>query len=219
MLEGAGAGHQPFFSGALKRMLQSMSVELDDRALMLRYQDGDVTAFELLYQRHRGPLYRFLLRQAQHSESAEDIFQEVWSRIIRHRTNYRPAAKFTTYMYQIARNCFIDHYRRTGRQPPLVSIDDDSPLELVASTDDPVAAAESGDAADWLDTALAQLPPEQREVFLLREESGLSLDEIGQLTGAGRETVKSRLRYALSKLRASIGDSGPDHMTGTHDER
>ena len=146
-------------------MLSSMVVELDDRALMLRYRESDVTAFETLYQRHRVPLYRFLLNQSRDIQAAEDIFQEVWSRIIRSRDRYRPAAKFATYMYHIARNCFLDHVRRSGRQPVLVSIDDDPPEELLASSDNPEAAAETSNARTYLQAALDRLPPEQREAF------------------------------------------------------
>ncbi|MEE9135625.1 MAG: RNA polymerase sigma factor [Gammaproteobacteria bacterium] len=200
-------------------MLIRMAVELDDRALMLRYKDGDVAAFETLYQRHRGPLYRFLLNQSQDTQAAEDIFQEVWSRIIRSRDRYRPAAKFATYMYHIARNCFLDHVRHSGRQPVLVSIDDDPPVELVAVTNNPEAAAENSNASAYIQAALDGLPPEQREAFLLREEAGLTLEEIGQVTGVGRETVKSRLRYAVAKLRKSLPVEVANPLTGTDDDR
>lgn len=200
-------------------MLVGMAVELDDRALMLRYKDGDVAAFETLYQRHRGPLYRFLLNQSQDTQAAEDIFQEVWSRIIRSRDRYRPAAKFATYMYHIARNCFLDHVRHSGRQPVLVSIDDDPPVELVAVTNNPEAAAENSNASAYIQAALDGLPPEQREAFLLREEAGLTLEEIGQVTGVGRETVKSRLRYAVAKLRKSLPVEVANPLTGTDDDR
>lgn len=200
-------------------MLVGMAVELDDRALMLRYKDGDVAAFETLYQRHRGPLYRFLLNQSQDTQAAEDIFQEVWSRIIRSRERYRPAAKFATYMYHIARNCFLDHVRHSGRQPVLVSIDDDPPVELVAVTNNPEAAAENSNASAYIRATLDGLPPEQREAFLLREEAGLTLEEIGQVTGVGRETVKSRLRYAVAKLRKSLPVEVANPLTGTDDDR
>lgn len=195
-----------------------MAVELDDRALMLRYRDGDVTAFETLYQRHRVPLYRFLLNQSRDIQAAEDIFQEVWSRIIRSRDRYRPAAKFATYMYHIARNCFLDHVRRSGRQPVLVSIDDDPPEELLAGSDNPEVAAEMSNARTYLRAALDSLPPEQREAFLLREEAGLTLEEIGQVTGVGQETAKSRLRYAIVKLRNSLPAEVADPLTGTDND-
>ena len=88
----------------------------DDSALMLRYCDGDVDAFETLYRRHNDAVYRYLLRLCQHRASAEDVFQEVWSKIVRARDSYRPTAKFTTFLYRVAHNCFIDHVRRNKRR-------------------------------------------------------------------------------------------------------
>lgn len=214
----AGTAAPGFFPGIAKRMLRRMSIELDDRALMLRYQDGDVTAFEILYERHRGPLYRYLLRQVRHGPSAEDIFQEVWGRIVRSREGYRPTAKFTTYMYHIAHNCFIDHCRRSSRQPAGVSIDDDMSVEPVARGNDPATQAEVDDMTKRFKASLEDLPAEQREAFLLHEETGLSLDAIGQVMGVGRETVKSRLRYAVAKLRKSLPADETEILTGTHDE-
>jgi RNA polymerase sigma-70 factor (ECF subfamily) len=182
-------------------MLLGMAAELNDTALMLRYQDGDMAAFETLYKRHRGPLFRFLLRQIGNQQFAEDVFQEVWSRIIRSSKSYRPTARFTTYIYHIARNCSVDHYRRMGKQQNVVSENEAGVAKPFAETGNPVAEASITDTREALSTALRKLPVEQREVFLLREESGMSLDEIATVTGVGRETVKSRLRYALGKLR------------------
>lgn len=185
-------------------MLLRMAAELNDTALMMRYQGGDMAAFETLYKRHRGPLFRFLLHRIGNQQFAEDIFQEVWSRIIRNRDNYRPNAKFTTYIYHIARNCTVDHYRRVSTQENVISDGDDRVAEPVATTGNPVAETANRDIRHALSAALSELPSEQREVFLLREESGLSLDEIATVTEVGRETVKSRLRYALGKLRQCL---------------
>ncbi|MDP6616808.1 MAG: RNA polymerase sigma factor [Gammaproteobacteria bacterium] len=185
-------------------MLETMAAELNDTALMLRYRDGDVDAFEALYNRHRGALFRYLVRRIGNQAFAEDIFQEVWSRIIRNRKSYRPSAKFTTYMFHIAHNCSVDHYRRSGKHDVVVSDQDDSVPEPAASTGNPVAAAEASEMCKTLTDALNTLPVEQREAFLLHEESGLTLEEIGNITGVGRETVKSRLRYALGKLRQCV---------------
>ena len=188
----------------LRRILSCMGVELSDSALMLRYQDGDVAAFEELYSRHRGPLFRFLLRQIGEQSLAEDVFQEVWSRIIRNHKRYRPTAKFTTYMYHIARNCSVDHFRRSTSQQAVTTGQDEAIDAAVADTGDPVAAAEAGDTRLALSQALTELPAEQREAFLLHEEGGLTLNEIAEVTDVGRETVKSRLRYAVKKLRSII---------------
>ena len=180
--------------------------EEDDAALMLRYRDGDVRAFELLYQRHKGPLYRYLSRLCRNSELANDIYQEVWSKVIASRDRYEVRAQFNTFLYRIAHNAAIDHFRRSGRQPQH-RLDDAAELEdqLPASPEvQPEAQAAHMEVRVSLRRALAQLPAEQRDVFLLYEESGLSLEQIGQVTGVTMETAKSRLRYAIAKLRAAL---------------
>jgi RNA polymerase sigma-70 factor (ECF subfamily) len=102
----------------------------------------------------------------------------------------------------------IDHYRASGHLT-LVSADDDAHEELVAAIpaargDEPQARAENRELGERLRAAVAALPPAQREAFLLQQEGGLSLTEIAELTGVGAETVKSRLRYALAKLRNEL---------------
>jgi RNA polymerase sigma-70 factor (ECF subfamily) len=175
----------------------------EDSALMLRYRDGDVAAFEVLYQRHNDALYRYLLRLCHHRDTAEDIFQDVWGKIIKSRQNYRPTAKFSTFLYRVARNCFIDHIRRNKRHSHTVDIEPDNQPD---PGDQPEALAERSMARRRLDAALRELPEEQRDVFLLHEEAGLNLDQIASVTGANRETAKSRLRYAVKKLRVAINE-------------
>jgi len=173
----------------------------EDSALMLRYKDGDTTAFETLYRRHNDALYRYLLRRCQHRDTAEDIFQDVWSKIIKARAAYRPTAKFTTFMYRVAHNCFIDHVRRNKRHAHNIQLEPD----LHSDTSElPDAIAERSLARERLLLALRDLPDEQRDAFLLHEEAGLSIDQIASVTGSNRETTKSRLRYAVNKLRNAI---------------
>jgi RNA polymerase sigma factor (sigma-70 family) len=181
-------------------MLLPAMTDLDDTALMLRYADGDTGAFETLYGLHRAPLFRFLLRQAGDRQMAEDIFQEVWSRIISNSSNYRPTARFTTYLYHIARNCMIDQYRRAATRPGIRNAEG-SQIDQLVSADNPVANAARTEMLSSIEGALLNLTHEQREAFLLREEGGFTLQEISEITGVGRETVKSRLRYALGNLR------------------
>ena len=175
-----------------------------DSALMLRYRDGDVSAFETLYRRHNDALYRYLLRLSRNPAAAEDVFQEVWSKIIRARHNYRPAAKFTTFLYHVAHNCFVDYVRRNKRHANTVDVEPDT---QAGANDPPEDLAEKAIAKRRLATALRDLPDEQRDVFLLHEEAGLSLDQIAAITDCKRETAKSRLRYAIRKLRAAIDES------------
>ena len=176
----------------------------DDSALMLRYRDGDVAAFETLYRRHKDPLFRYLLRHCRHRASAEDVFQEVWGKIIKARDTYRPTAKFTTFLYHVAHNCFIDHVRRNKKHGDTADIEPDSQPDR---GDCPEMLVEKSLARRRLDKALLSLPDEQRDVFLLYEEAGLGLDEIAAVTDCKRETAKSRLRYAVGKLRAALDES------------
>ena len=175
----------------------------DDSALMLRYRDGDVAAFETLYRRHTDSLYRYLLRLCRHQATAEDLFQEVWSKIIKSRASYRPTAKFTTFLYRVAHNCFIDYLRRNKRHAGATEFSEDrmrDPGEL------PETITERSLARERLHEALGALPDEQRDAFLLHEEAGLTVDQIATVTGCNRETAKSRLRYAVNKLRAAIDE-------------
>jgi len=179
-----------------------------DEKLMLRYRDGDAQAFEELYGRHRGGVFRYVLRQVGLRTAAEEVFQEVWIKVISARARYRVEARFATFLYHIARNCVIDHFRRKAPLQ-LISLDDDAQAELQLAGPErqqPERAAALRQQTTRLLNALALLPPEQREAFLLHEEGGLTLDEIAAVTGTGRETAKSRLRYALQKLREGIQD-------------
>jgi RNA polymerase sigma-70 factor (ECF subfamily) len=179
-----------------------MGSDKTDEELMLAYAGGDLLAFEMLYRRHRGTLYRFLLRTLRHRADADELFQDTWSRLIAARERYRPEAKFTTFLLQIAHNLVVDRFRRLKPQ----ASDEETEAVLrsldAPESDQPERALTEFEQRRRLQIALEELPEEQRVAFLLRIESDLSLDEIGEITGAGRETVKSRLRYALARIRA-----------------
>jgi RNA polymerase sigma-70 factor (ECF subfamily) len=183
-----------------------------DEELMLRYRDGDAAAFDRLYERHRAGLYRFILRQCRHRAEADEVFQDVWMNLIGARGRYQPSAKFRTFLFQIARNRVIDLMRRS-HEGGVLSIDEAHGASGVTLAEwlpaeaalEPQAIAERHAVSRELKAAIAALPFVQREALLLHEDGGLSLDEIAALTGAGRETVKSRLRYALGRLRAHFG--------------
>ena len=179
-------------------------MKLDDSALMLRFKDGDASAFEKLYRRHNDALYRYFLRLGGDTAAAEDLYQEAWSKIIRARSRYRPSAKFTTYLYRVAHNCFIDYVRRNRRYRSGIDVDPDSQAGNVES---PEAQTETSLARRRLEAALDTLPDEQRDAFLLHEEAGLGIDEIAFVTDSNREATKSRLRYAVRKLRSALDDS------------
>lgn len=204
MTEGASAMDEPaaaLFAAQAVTYAVPMSESLDDSALMLRYKDGDVAAFETLYRRHKDAVFRYLLRRCGRRDAAEDVFQDMWGKLINARTTYRPTAKFTTFLYHIAHNCFIDYLRRNNRHAKAVDVATD----LIAHPGEHLeAVTEKSLARRRLQVALLTLPDEQRDVFLLHQESGLSLDQIATVTNCNRETVKSRLRYATNKLRSAL---------------
>ena len=184
-----------------------------DEAQMLAYAAGDAAAFDALYARHRGGVYRYLLRHCGNAATADELFQDVWMNVIRVRASYEPTARFTTWLYRIAHNRVVDHWRERGRAD-LVAIDndddDDAPGLLDAlpasRVDEPEVRADSNERSARILAAVERLPAAQREAFLLHQEGELQLAEIAEITGAGIETVKSRLRYAMGKLRSELED-------------
>lgn len=187
-----------------------------DEALMLAYQAGDAMAFEELYGRWRGRLFRYLVHQCRSDALAEELYQDVWLKVVGARRHYQVAAKFSTWLYRIAHNRLIDHWRACGtRAFEMLSSydddDDDPPADRQSEAaapahETPDRLLERRDLAERLAAAIAGLPAAQREAFLLAEEGEMTLEEIAAATGTGRETAKSRLRYALAKLRQELGE-------------
>ena len=178
-----------------------------DEQLMLAYREGDAGAFDELYRRHKSGLFRFVLRSVRDRAVAEELYQEVWMRAIEARGRYQVQAKFTTWLYTIAHNRLVDHWRKRGLQ--LVSLDQEGGERLdppAGAGYEPQRILEAKQGLAHFAQALAALPPAQREAFLLHEEGGMSVAEIAQATGANEEAAKSRLRYALAKLKEAIGD-------------
>jgi RNA polymerase sigma-70 factor (ECF subfamily) len=174
--------------------------EAPDEELMLAYRGGDAGGFETLYRRHRTRLFRFVLRSIPSRAVAEELYQEIWMRVIEARGSYAPKARFTTWLFTIAHNRMVDHWRRAGLS--LVALDGEEPAAASASAD-PARQAEGRQALARFAAAHERLPPAQREAFLLHEEAGLSVPEIAAATGSNEEAAKSRLRYALAKLKAA----------------
>lgn len=183
-------------------------MEATDEQLMLAYAAGDATAFETLYARHRGGLYRFVLRGIKERGIAEELFQEIWVRVIEARQRYSPQARFSTWLYTIAHHRMVDHWRKRGLNVvPLEREAGDGPAPPEPAAEaarEPQRQAETHEQLERLGRALEALPQAQREVFLMREEGGLTLAEIATATGSNEEAVKSRLRYAVAKLREAL---------------
>jgi RNA polymerase sigma-70 factor (ECF subfamily) len=184
-----------------------------NEALMLRFRDGDVRAFEILLQRHRHSIFEFILRSVGpwNTTQAEDLTQETFLRVVKQASAYEQRAKFTTWLFTLARNLCIDaSRRRKHRKAQSLDSTDEEGTSLLDRT------ASAGPAVDRqvighqlqarLEEAIAALPEDQREVFLMRESADLSFKEIADVIGVSENTVKSRMRYALEKLRASLGE-------------
>lgn len=188
-----------------------------DEALMEAYQRGDTRAFEELLHRHRRPVFNFLYRQVGHPATAEDLLQEVFLRVIKSAPTYKRQAKFTTWVYTIARNLCVDHGRRAKHRKARSL---DQPVrgkdnEPGGTTMGDMTADKSPDVERQviskrlqgkLERAIATLSEEQREVFLMREYLNLPFKEIGEIVGCPENTVKSRMRYALDRLRQELDE-------------
>ncbi len=184
--------------------LPGMEQDSSDEDLMMRYRDGDAAAFELLYKRHKGPLYRYILRQCG-QQAVDELFQDVWTRVIQARERYQASASFKTFLFHIARNRLVDHYRRQNTGHNLNAPEVDCEVGLPARTSDqPERQVHAGQQIEQLLLLVRGLPAEQREAFLLHEEAGLAVASIAEVTGVGHETAKSRLRYALQRLREGL---------------
>jgi len=189
-----------------------------DEQLMQAYREGNPRAFELLLARHERKVWNFLRRSVGDATLAEDLLQEVFLRVIRAQAEWKGEAKFTTWVYAIARNLCIDHARRMVHRDAR-SLDAPTRADDEASETLHDRIADAGRDAEGLSSdaqvrsrveeAVASLPPDQREVFLLRETMDMPFAEIAAVVGAPEPTVKSRMRYALERLREALDDLQP----------
>ena len=197
-----------------------MRPERSDEQLMLSFKHGDARAFEALVRRHRGPVFNFILRYTGQRARAEDVLQETWLKVVRSAEGYEPKARFTTWVYTIARNLCVDSARKESyRQaesldaPAYVGKDGDGPVRGEVVPDggvSPERGAYNARVRPLIEKALSALPDEQREVFLLREYSGIAFKDIAEVTSTSENTVKSRMRYALEALRRRLTELGVD---------
>ncbi|MEZ4437832.1 MAG: RNA polymerase sigma factor [Polyangiaceae bacterium] len=188
--------------------------EVSDEVLMMQFQGGDRDAFGSLVRRHKTPIFNFILRQVRAKTTAEDLTQDVFVRVVQNAASFKHEARFTTWVYSIARNLCIDHLRKMSlrRHPSLDQAsgkDQEGPTlgERIADRHPSAAAdrtAMNADIAERIVRAVEALPPEQREVFLLRQTAKVPFKEIAKMTGVPENTVKSRMRYALERLQDAL---------------
>ena len=211
--DGGGDGRTAF-------LLQRHSVAKDDRTdedLMAAYKGGEVGAYRVLVERHHAPVYRFCLRSMRSPEAAADGAQEIFLRVVKNAPSWERKAKFTTWLYTMARNWCIDEarkarFRKTESLNESLSRDGDAGEErldrVVSEVPQQDRLVDNSRLRKVLDGAIAELPEEQRQVFLLREMSGLQFKDIADLTGVGENTVKSRMRYAMQALQKQLQAAG-----------
>jgi len=181
-----------------------MIKNLSDEQLVLKYSKGHVASFEEIYQRHKGPLFRYCLRNFKQRAVAEECFQEIWMKIIKNKERYQPTALFSTYLYRIAQNTIIDCYRKDKKRSQDCEFDEQSLGRQSTNIDETTIQQQTKLQVLELRTQIANLPFEQRNTLLLKLNSELSLEEIASILNCGKETVKSRLRYATNKLKTLI---------------
>ena len=180
-----------------------------DEALMLAYARGHAAAFEPLYARHSQRLWRYFFRNTGNAALADDLAQDTWFAVVDAAPGYQPSAKFSTWAFTLAHHKLVDHWRR---HKPHASLDEETGEGMVLAETlfansgfDPERLQGRKDIARALLNALAQLPPEQREAFLLQAEADMTVADIAAATHVTQETAKSRLSYARAKLRQALG--------------
>jgi RNA polymerase sigma-70 factor (ECF subfamily) len=192
--------------------------EVTDEVLMMRFQGGDQSAFARLVRRHKTPVYNFILRSVRTREVAEDLVQDVFVKVVQNAAEFKHEARFSTWAYTIARNVCIDHLRKAAlrRHPSLDQAannnsGEDGPTlgERIADSHFTAAAdrvAIGSELGQRITRAVEELPPEQREVFLLREIANVPFKEIAEIVGVPENTTKSRMRYALERLQQALAE-------------
>jgi RNA polymerase sigma-70 factor (ECF subfamily) len=195
--------------------MSSPRTDPTDESLMIRFQSGERAAFTVLVRRHQGPLFNFALRYLRSPPVAEEVVQDAFVRVVQNAGEFKHEARFSTWLYTIARNLCIDQTRKRAlrRHPsldePKKAEEGDGPT-LGEQTADGKASVEravvSLEIRERVASAIDGLPEEQREVFLMREVSNLPFKEIAEIVGVSENTVKSRMRYALERLQEALSE-------------
>ena len=185
-------------------------LEPSDLQLVQSFVSGDNVSFDRLVGRHGRAVYSFIYRFLGTDPHVDDVYQDVWLRVFKSLARFGGRSRFTTWLFQVTRNICIDHLRRRKRRGRMMSIDDTSgrneeggPFkdQIPGREVDAEKLAENRELWQHVERAIAELPENQREVFLLREQTALTFEEISEMSGVPRNTVKSRMRYALENIR------------------
>jgi RNA polymerase sigma-70 factor (ECF subfamily) len=190
-----------------KNQGMDVSMNISDESLMLLYQQGDQASFEALYSKYKDVLYRYFLKHCSDRQQSEELYQEVWIKLINSAARYKPKAKFKTYLFTIAHNTLVDFYRK-AKPTQTIEFEDTEMTEDFTSNPATLALPEDEftmkQKANQLMKALEELPADQKEAAILHFEQEMSVQEIAEITQVKTETAKSRLRYAKNKLKAAI---------------
>lgn len=205
-----------FQKGSSGRFRKEALERMDDHTLMKMYaKNGDTNAFEMLVQRYRNQIYGYLIQTCRNRSAAEDLYQETFIRVIRAAPNYRKTASFRTWLFTIARNLVIDAHRKQKARITTITPCDDQDINggsylqnMPGNSPDPLRLAAGQEIRSIILSAIQALPEPQREMFLLREEAGLDFKEAARVAGCSVNTAKSRMRYALLKIRERIVQAG-----------
>jgi RNA polymerase sigma-70 factor (ECF subfamily) len=188
-------------------MSAETGTNISDESLMLQYQQGEQAAFEALYKRHKDMLYRYFLKNCSDRQQSEELYQEVWIKLINSAARYTPKAKFKTYLFTIAHNTLVDFYRK-AKPSQVIEFDEAELTDEISNDSGSLALPEDEftfkQKAKLFMQTLDELPADQKEAAILHFEKEMSVQEIAEITNVKPETAKSRLRYAKNKLKAAI---------------
>ena len=191
-------------------------IDEDDEQLMASYANGNVDAFKMLYTRYEASVYRFVYNGCNNEADARELFQDIWLRVVKARSTFNPQVPFKAWLFTITRNRLTDNYRQQANrkaggqsEPDAHAASSDALQDDASSRDEswwattltPEQIASTSQQCETLQNALHRLPVIQREAVMLKHIAGMEIREIAELQGEGAETVKSRLRYAMIKLR------------------
>ncbi|MDA0990316.1 MAG: sigma-70 family RNA polymerase sigma factor [Verrucomicrobia bacterium] len=184
-------------------------MDVADSDMLARYRQGDVDALEQLMARHHRMLYGYIVNMTAGQDGADDIYQEVWLKVIKKLDGYRNN-NFPGWLVRIAHNAVIDRVRK---KRPEISLDQENDgghnlgQTLVAGDPAPSANLDAGALGQQIAAAVARLPRDQREVFLMRAQANLSFKEIARIQRVSINTALARMQYALTKLRPLLHES------------